>query len=465
MMKHKNRKIFALLLFLNSVFLCGLVFPQNRSLPIQNFIGKPIVEVETILNGVKAKRLNTTTDNSKNEIRSYKLKDYNIGFTVVDGIVKNITVELRSKKYSPSDFGLPSDLLEKENVEFEFDVEGKTLVASVYCKNKHCVLYVDKKQKPEPPKLSETDLRIEAIISSAETFFLEGERHLGNRDKNLAREKFDKAIETILLSRLLVQPLPELHRYYNELIQRIYNLEFPAIKIASSDNTLFTAPKPSQSEQTQGGFIEQKFEPSPFDELAKLELEEKPKTDEVVVNKVASRVYVRPSLTKVTAIAGDTIEKVASRYGFNAVELARYNGLLPSSSLPAGREIRIPLKIDPATRLMLIKPIVVETSENAILLKLKPVVVKTSENAILGDKPVQSANGKVQIVMNWFQEYLHDPYSMKIVRWSKPEKENFAGEPYWVVRVRLRAKNSFGAYILNDYTFFIRRNKIVHYLN
>jgi membrane-bound lytic murein transglycosylase D len=44
----------------------------------------------------------------------------------------------------------------------------------------------------------------------------------------------------------------------------------------------------------------------------------------------------------VKAKSGDTVAKVAAREGISAVELAKYNGLLPGSALSAGREIKIP---------------------------------------------------------------------------------------------------------------------------
>ncbi len=65
--------------------------------------------------------------------------------------------------------------------------------------------------------------------------------------------------------------------------------------------------------------------------------------------------------------------------------------------------------------------------------------------------------------MKWFQENLHDPYSARFLRWSKVEKGSFLYEPCWVVSVRFRAKNAFGAYVLSYYTFYIRHNRIVHY--
>jgi hypothetical protein len=85
---------------------------------------------------------------------------------------------------------------------------------------------------------------------------------------------------------------------------------------------------------------------------------------------------------------------------------------------------------------------------------------KPRETALVGSKPQQFPNGKVPIVMSWFQENLHNPYSLRIVRWSQLEKTIIGGQPYWVVSVRFRSRNAFNAYVLSDYKFFIQRNKI-----
>jgi LysM repeat protein len=79
-------------------------------------------------------------------------------------------------------------------------------------------------------------------------------------------------------------------------------------------------------------------------------------TGKVVVpvsgNKVNTIAYSRPanaaqsstakSAKIVKAQAGDTVSKLAARHGANATEVAKYNGLLPTSVLGAGREIKIP---------------------------------------------------------------------------------------------------------------------------
>jgi membrane-bound lytic murein transglycosylase D len=70
-------------------------------------------------------------------------------------------------------------------------------------------------------------------------------------------------------------------------------------------------------------------------------------------NRVAATSYSRPAssgasvasnVKVVKAQAGDTVAKLATRNGADPTEVAKYNGLLPTSVLGAGREIRIPSK-------------------------------------------------------------------------------------------------------------------------
>ncbi len=69
-------------------------------------------------------------------------------------------------------------------------------------------------------------------------------------------------------------------------------------------------------------------------------------------NNVQKTNYARPTnqaailpnnkVRVVKAKSGDTVAKLAAREGVSAVELAKYNGLLPTSTLSAGREVKIP---------------------------------------------------------------------------------------------------------------------------
>ena len=62
--------------------------------------------------------------------------------------------------------------------------------------------------------------------------------------------------------------------------------------------------------------------------------------------------------------------------------------------------------------------------------------------------------------MDYFNEVLNDPYSMRIVRWSDITKISLSEGPYWRVVVKYRAKNTFGAYVLSERVFYIRKGKI-----
>ena len=79
----------------------------------------------------------------------------------------------------------------------------------------------------------------------------------------------------------------------------------------------------------------------------------------------------------------------------------------------------------------------------------------------LTTKPAQMKDGKVQIVMNYFNEYFNDPYSMRFVRWSKVEQRIYQNGVYWAVQVKFRTKNTFGAYVLSEQVFYIEKNKVV----
>ena len=71
-------------------------------------------------------------------------------------------------------------------------------------------------------------------------------------------------------------------------------------------------------------------------------------------NNVANTNYSRPTTPTAASVAsnirvvkaqsGDTVTKLAQRHGVNATEVAKFNGLLPTSVLGAGREIKLPLK-------------------------------------------------------------------------------------------------------------------------
>lgn len=82
--------------------------------------------------------------------------------------------------------------------------------------------------------------------------------------------------------------------------------------------------------------------------------------------------------------------------------------------------------------------------------------------AIIGPKPQSSAwDGSVEPVMRYLRENLKDPKSLDVAEWSPVSTITLGGEPYWAVRCKYRAKNSFGGYVIENKVFLIRQNTVV----
>lgn len=97
---------------------------------------------------------------------------------------------------------------------------------------------------------------------------------------------------------------------------------------------------------------------------------------------------------------------------------------------------------------------------------VKKLIDKSSvigaEIVVLGEKPMQSGwDGDVLPVKQYLRKALNDYDSSEFVEWSPVSKVYIGKEPYWGVRLKLRAKNAFGAYIVRDTYYFIRNNQVV----
>jgi TonB family protein len=97
------------------------------------------------------------------------------------------------------------------------------------------------------------------VIAQAEDHFKRGELALKGNNKAEARIEFDKAIDTVLESGVDMRSDPQLKRYYDELVERIFREEMP-------QGASGAEPQP-KTQPAKPGFVEQKFEPSPLDEL------------------------------------------------------------------------------------------------------------------------------------------------------------------------------------------------------
>src|ERR1051326_1335340 len=133
-----------------------------------------------------------------------------------------------------------------------------------------------------PTEVEQSEARIAQIIARAEDHFRKGKLNLDDSKREQAREEFDKAVDSILESGYDVRASQKLQTYYLELVERIYREEVPQQQPVNTSlvaqNTQTQEPATQQKPTPpQIGFRDQKFEPSPLDELSKLVLTESEK--------------------------------------------------------------------------------------------------------------------------------------------------------------------------------------------
>lgn len=134
-----------------------------------------------------------------------------------------------------------------------------------------------------PSDVEREDPRVQAIIARAEEKFKLGELNLKDNKREAARQKFDEAVDAVLESGMDVRSNPRLQNYYLELVERVYRYEVPQGAPAAQPRSGASFVEVAQNGHTQlpeppqVGFTEQKFEPSPLDELSKIELNESEK--------------------------------------------------------------------------------------------------------------------------------------------------------------------------------------------
>jgi peptidoglycan lytic transglycosylase D len=133
-----------------------------------------------------------------------------------------------------------------------------------------------------PSEVEQSEGRINQIIARAEDHFRKGKLNLEDSKREQAREEFDKAVDSILESGFDVRASQRLQTFYLELVERIYREEVPlqqpsVTSTFVAQNNQTQDPAPQKATPPQVGFRDQKFEPSPLDELSKLVLTDKEK--------------------------------------------------------------------------------------------------------------------------------------------------------------------------------------------
>ena len=131
-----------------------------------------------------------------------------------------------------------------------------------------------------PSDVERDDPRVVQVIDRAENHFKKGKLNLADNRREQARDEFDKAVDSLLESGIDVRSNPRLRDYYLQLVERVYREEVPLQQtqpqnvLAGGAQIALASTPDSTTAQTapQIGFREQKFEPSPLDELSKLVL-------------------------------------------------------------------------------------------------------------------------------------------------------------------------------------------------
>lgn len=343
------------------------------------------------------------------------------------------------------------------------------------------------------------------ILEIAGGSFKEGLLAYEQNKLPLAAERFNRSVEFFLYSNVSLELEPKLDNCYKQLIETVYRIEYPsdsqlpqirnvsqtcawnidtrlADKITDLVKNSLQKPLSRMGglaglNRKQTGFNSQEFEPSPLDELSKIELTPDETLSRSNLPVRTNSTYLAlpssaPTILVVKAKAGDTVAQIAARNGVNVKDVAIFNGLLPDSRLEAGREIKIPKEGEGETWQSISKRTGVKVSD---LMTANPGMAKprgkvfvpvangkiaVGEAQLIGPKPVQSKDGKIGIILKYFDEVLNDPYSMRIVSWSEITKISLSDGPYWRVFVKYRAKNTFGAYVLSESVFYIRKGKI-----
>ncbi|MDQ3253933.1 MAG: hypothetical protein M3R15_08520, partial [Acidobacteriota bacterium] len=130
-----------------------------------------------------------------------------------------------------------------------------------------------------PSEVEREDPRVAQLVERAEKHFNQGRLNLADYKREQARDEFDKAVDTILESGMDIRSNPRLRDFYLQLVERVYREEVPSTQLQTASGrveiasvTQHQGAPPVKAQVPQVGFSDQKFEPSPLDELSKLVL-------------------------------------------------------------------------------------------------------------------------------------------------------------------------------------------------
>ena len=84
----------------------------------------------------------------------------------------------------------------------------------------------------------------------------------------------------------------------------------------------------------------------------------------------------------------------------------------------------------------------------------------------IGSKPKNSVwDAAIKPVVDYLKANLKDPDSLEFIEWSQVILQEVQGKKYWAVRVKYRAKNSFGGYVVEEKLALIQHDTVVRMLD
>lgn len=172
------------------------------------------------------------------------------------------------------------------------------------------------------PEIAKAQDAVNAVLAESGKAFKDGVIAFVDNRRSEAGSKFNKSVEVFLYSTMNIQKDQRLQSCYNQLIETVYRIEFPSdsqlpqvrslaatcnwdidaslsdgvariarpsVKSGSGPDATVATTTNSQPSSSKAGFNDQTFEPSPLDELSKLELT--PDEQQVDSNPIAQQQY------------------------------------------------------------------------------------------------------------------------------------------------------------------------------
>lgn len=169
----------------------------------------------------------------------------------------------------------------------------------------------------KPDIVKNAEKKMKELTHESGVYFKRGLLYLRDRHKSKARQEFDKAVEVFLLSGIKIRGNQKLRECYNQLIETIYRIEFFSNQkpfsvrrlsavcgwvieeglagevfnnsVANRSGSLTKSAKDKSDNYLFAGFTEQRFEPSPRDELAKFDFTE---NEENIITRETTKEYM-----------------------------------------------------------------------------------------------------------------------------------------------------------------------------